>query len=592
MLLAVLLGGTSSRTWNRDREPKVALRAQIVATIVALSSGLGIQARAEDAPIDAQKFASCLEQLKTQAINRQINITVTSEAERAWENRFNKGYSLTPAARSERTFEWTKHADESLPVQLEVVDQTTSGLRFQSMSVSIKPNRTESSFYALEIIREGSIVSGTKQDYMRTQQTLDIDQNCQAHTILTYFQVVRADGKTITNHSQAFGPSGLGNAPHSDSKPQPLFGDLKLFQPQTNTKKQIEAVVRRMKTLPLLMVQSGVASTDSISRPQAKTMSYLNPLTERQETLRGYSFLIQIGALNLISSLYSSADDRFHLSIEDNNIYWRLPLEFWIKAQLPRLSHISEFPLDSELALTGDVEATSVAVRADGDMGFENLKAYWNARPDALENSPKRSLILASQPPIILSQFPNQPLYAFPPAEPYLQNSGYVQKDSDKIRALVKEVRTLAGRGAGASRLAEAITTVMSRHLKYQFGRLEVGGQITEFSTSEIIAQGGGTCQNFAVVFAAIARALGIPTRIISGIHLEGDTGTWHAWNEIEMAPGKWIPLDPQEHPMVMHLNSYFPVVVDPNDSYRDPLVQAQEPNFHFTILATQPIVY
>lgn len=67
---------------------------------------------------------------------------------------------------------------------------------------------------------------------------------------------------------------------------------------------------------------------------------------------------------------------------------------------------------------------------------------------------------------------------------------------------------------------------------------------------SQALARGRGDCTEHAVLFAALARARGIPTRIVQGIVLvrveaDGDRirAFGHAWNEIERSGG-WTLLD------------------------------------------------
>jgi hypothetical protein len=63
----------------------------------------------------------------------------------------------------------------------------------------------------------------------------------------------------------------------------------------------------------------------------------------------------------------------------------------------------------------------------------------------------------------------------------------------------------------------------------------------------EIIARKRGDCSEHALLFAALARAAGVPTREVSGLMYMGDEVQafgGHAWVEVVL-DGKWVPVDP-----------------------------------------------
>jgi transglutaminase-like putative cysteine protease len=91
-------------------------------------------------------------------------------------------------------------------------------------------------------------------------------------------------------------------------------------------------------------------------------------------------------------------------------------------------------------------------------------------------------------------------------------------------------------------------------------------------SAAEALAARRGVCQDFAHVFLARVRALGIPARYVSGyLHSAQDPtiggtekGESHAWAEAWM--GDWVPVDPTsgEIPGLRH------VLVARGRDYRD----------------------
>lgn len=69
----------------------------------------------------------------------------------------------------------------------------------------------------------------------------------------------------------------------------------------------------------------------------------------------------------------------------------------------------------------------------------------------------------------------------------------------------------------------------------------------TPRSAAEIMTSRDGVCRDYATLFAAVARAAGVPTRICSGIVYFQDGFFYHAWVECQLAEGEdgWFAFDP-----------------------------------------------
>lgn len=65
-------------------------------------------------------------------------------------------------------------------------------------------------------------------------------------------------------------------------------------------------------------------------------------------------------------------------------------------------------------------------------------------------------------------------------------------------------------------------------------------------SAGEIIKSRDGVCRDYATLFAAVARAAGVPTRLCSGIVYFQDSFFYHAWVECQLTEGEdgWYPFD------------------------------------------------
>lgn len=69
---------------------------------------------------------------------------------------------------------------------------------------------------------------------------------------------------------------------------------------------------------------------------------------------------------------------------------------------------------------------------------------------------------------------------------------------------------------------------------------------VDAFSALDVLARREAECQGHAWLYAALARALGVPTRVANGIVYSGEHGgfLYHAWAE-SLVAGRWMAVDP-----------------------------------------------
>ena len=61
-------------------------------------------------------------------------------------------------------------------------------------------------------------------------------------------------------------------------------------------------------------------------------------------------------------------------------------------------------------------------------------------------------------------------------------------------------------------------------------------------SAKDVLITRVGDCNEHAVLFAAMARSAGIPTKTVLGIMYFNNSFAYHAWNEVYL--GKWVAVD------------------------------------------------
>ena len=116
--------------------------------------------------------------------------------------------------------------------------------------------------------------------------------------------------------------------------------------------------------------------------------------------------------------------------------------------------------------------------------------------------------------------------------------------DSEGVRAMARE-HAVADRSSPAATEAalDGLTAAIARDFTYDRAVTNVYS-----SVEEVLALRAGVCQDFAHLFIAVARAMGVPARYVSGyIHDPGSRGTMtasHAWGEAWVPGRGWIGYD------------------------------------------------
>lgn len=120
-----------------------------------------------------------------------------------------------------------------------------------------------------------------------------------------------------------------------------------------------------------------------------------------------------------------------------------------------------------------------------------------------------------------------------PEMKRFLAPTTYEQSDAPEIRARAKE---LAWATDDALEAAAEIT-------RWAHTRLKAGMGQGYLSAVEALKAGEGDCTEFSVLASAVAKAAGLPARLVTGVvYVDGKFG-FHAWLEVWV--GYWHPLDP-----------------------------------------------
>jgi Flp pilus assembly protein TadD len=115
---------------------------------------------------------------------------------------------------------------------------------------------------------------------------------------------------------------------------------------------------------------------------------------------------------------------------------------------------------------------------------------------------------------------------------PYLKATAEFGADDEQVK---KQAREIAGEDHDAWSVAQKLADWTHENLEWK--------SVANADARQTLATREADCSEFSALFVAMARSLGLPARIVSGLAYSGDSFGGHAW--VEVWVGKWIELDP-----------------------------------------------
>ncbi|MFQ3549632.1 MAG: transglutaminase-like domain-containing protein [Armatimonadota bacterium] len=115
----------------------------------------------------------------------------------------------------------------------------------------------------------------------------------------------------------------------------------------------------------------------------------------------------------------------------------------------------------------------------------------------------------------------------------YLSNTAYINWQTDEVKELSK---TITKDKKTNYEKCSAIREWLFKNIET---KTDIG--ITR-SALDVLRSKVGVCRDHAILFAAFARAAGVPTKVVSGLIYTNSGFYYHAW--AECFDGRWIPFD------------------------------------------------
>ncbi len=116
---------------------------------------------------------------------------------------------------------------------------------------------------------------------------------------------------------------------------------------------------------------------------------------------------------------------------------------------------------------------------------------------------------------------------------PYLRSTPWAQSDNPAIKTLAEKIA-----GHEKSNIEKAIK--LSDWVHQYVSPVPT---VTLPNAMEVLKSAKGDCNEYTVFYTALARSLGIPTKMVAGLVYQNGRFFYHAWPEIY--EGQWIAVDP-----------------------------------------------
>lgn len=116
---------------------------------------------------------------------------------------------------------------------------------------------------------------------------------------------------------------------------------------------------------------------------------------------------------------------------------------------------------------------------------------------------------------------------------PWLEAQPLIQSGDPRVRTVAHEI---LGDEPDPARAAERLTHWVAGHT-----RKEATAGLP--NAVRVLGQGRGDCNEFTVLYVALARAAGLPARPVAGLLDVGGRFYYHAWPEVYL--GGWVAVDP-----------------------------------------------
>jgi Flp pilus assembly protein TadD len=201
---------------------------------------------------------------------------------------------------------------------------------------------------------------------------------------------------------------------------------------------------------------------------------------------------------------------------------------------LPRASNITFVSVEpSGVPITDQKRLSSlvVKVRAKAAGPIDNIKDDIKTPDQTIEQKSAKELLLT-----VAARRGGEKAIELPVKEPefaqFLKATTEFAVDDPRVK---DQAREIAGKDRDAWTVALKLADWTHKNLEWKY--------VATASAGQTLATREADCSEFSALFVAMARSLGLPARMVTGLAYSGNSFGGHAW--VEVWAGKWVELDP-----------------------------------------------
>lgn len=171
-------------------------------------------------------------------------------------------------------------------------------------------------------------------------------------------------------------------------------------------------------------------------------------------------------------------------------------------------------------------------IKTKGVGTLENLREDVNSAEQKLEQKAANELLLT----VAARRTPPEQKVTLPVTDPQLAQFVNPSKEiTSTEESVVKQAREIAGDDKDAWSVARKLADWTHTNLQWRF--------VAVADAKATLASREADCSEFSQLFVSMARSLGLPARMVTGMAYSGRSFGGHAWVEVWI--GRWVELDP-----------------------------------------------
>jgi tetratricopeptide (TPR) repeat protein len=178
------------------------------------------------------------------------------------------------------------------------------------------------------------------------------------------------------------------------------------------------------------------------------------------------------------------------------------------------------------------IDSLKLRIKAKSQGVVERIKANIDSDAQKVEKQGEDALLLTLRPRRVEPQHKTRiPLSGAAFAE-HLKPTRQIRSDDAGVIAKAREI---VGEEKDAWAVARKLSQWIYKNLQWK--------KVDDADAAQTLASRQADCLEFSELFIAMARSLGLPARLVTGLAHSGSSFGGHAW--VEVYAGEWIELDP-----------------------------------------------